>query len=128
MDERELTKRREEMRKRSLEEAEAAFTLAGWTIAHRWELANGYWPDSPDYDDVRSPWWLFLTPAPVGLIRWGRRKRVIEIEWAASAFRGIVTTDDVTKSDTYVHAHTVEDAVTYLRILREIAHYIVSEA
>lgn len=93
---------RQKLRGLSRDEASAAFTLSGWAISHVWELANQYWPDAPSYDDVRTPWWLFLTS--IGPIRWGRRKRVIEIDWNACAFRGIVTVDDVTKSETIVHA------------------------
>lgn len=93
-------------------------TLAGFVVRKSWELANGYWPDHPDYDDVREPWWLFLTD--LGLIRIGWRKRVIAIDWEACEVRGIVTDDDVTKDATSVHAWKVEKAVEYLRALRRL--------
>ncbi|MDE2022221.1 MAG: hypothetical protein KGI71_04925 [Patescibacteria group bacterium] len=111
--------RREDMRRRSKEEAESIMRLAGFTILHVWELTNGYWPDAPEYDDVRTPWWLFLTD--VGPIQIGWRKRVLHIEWSACAFRGVVTEDNVTKEDTYVHAYAVEKAVEYLREMRRQA-------
>lgn len=111
--ERDMHNHREEMAKRSREQAESIMRLAGFEIRRVWELANGYWPLAPNYDDVRQPWWLFLTD--VGLIQIGWRKRVLHIQWDACAFRGVVTEDDVTKEDTYVHAYAVEKAVEYLR-------------
>lgn len=111
--------RRESMRRASRDEVGAIMTLAGFEVSHVWELANGYWPDHPNYDDVRCPWWLFMTE--IGPVRIGRRKRVIEIEWEACRVRGVVTADDVTKGDVYVHAWTVEKAIEYLRALRKMA-------
>lgn len=111
--------RKEELRKQSRQEATAMVTLAGLPPTRVWELANGYWPDSPRYDDIRKPWWLFLTD--IGLIQIGWRKRVLHIEWDTCKVRGIVTADDVTKGDTYVHAWSVEKAVEYLRSLRALA-------
>ena len=115
-DELDVQSRREEMRRKSREEAESIVSLAGFEIRHTWELANGYWPASPRYDDVRKPWWLFLTQ--VGPVRVGWRKRVLEIEWDATDLRGIVTDDNVTKGDTYVHAWSRSKAVEYLTKLR----------
>ena len=110
---------RESMRTRSREEAESIVKLAGFTIRHTWELANGYWPDSQTYDDIRTPWWLFMTD--VGPIRIGWRKPVLEIDWSACDVRGVVTDADVTKGDSYVHAWKVEDAVACMRELRRLA-------
>jgi hypothetical protein len=109
--------KREQMRLRSREETECILKLAGFEIRHTWELANGYWPDAPDYDDVRTPWWLFWTE--IGPIRIGRRKRVIEIDWRACEVRCEVTKDNVTKENYLVHAWTPEKAVEYMRALRE---------
>lgn len=114
-----MRQRREELRKETHAECVSMLTLAGISVDRAWELANGYWPDSPDYDDVRRPWWLFQTP--LGLIRIGRRKRVIEIDWSATKIRAVVTDEGVTKDETMVHAWGVEKAVTYLRSLRERA-------
>lgn len=119
MDETDIRLHRGRMRDRSREEAESIVKLAGFEVRHTWELANGYWPDAPSYDGVRSPWWLFLTE--IGPVQVGWRKRVIHIQWDACAARGVVTTDDVTRGDTYVHAWTVEKAITYLRELRTLA-------
>lgn len=75
-----MHKRREEMRVETREEATSILTLAGLRPERMWELANGYWPDAPTYDDVRCPWWLAKTG--IGLIRLGWRKRVLEIDWS----------------------------------------------
>ena len=111
--------RREAMRKQTHEEAEAIVKLAGFNVLAKWELANGYWPDSPDYDDVRRPWWLFLTE--IGPVRLGWRKKVLELDWEKCAVRAVVTADNVTKSETYVHAWSTEKAVEYLKALRKAA-------
>jgi hypothetical protein len=100
------------------EEVTSILTLAGLKPERMWELANGYWPLAPSYDDVRSPWWLAQTS--IGLIRIGSRKRVISIEWDACKVRGIVTTDDVTKGETMVHAWSTSKAVEYLQRLRQL--------
>ena len=111
--------RREVMRDESRGEVEAMLTLAGLKPSRMWELANGYWPLAPNYDDVRRPWWLAQTS--IGLIEIGRRKSVISISWDATKVRAVVTEDDVTKKDTLVHAYTQAKAVEYLTHLREAA-------
>jgi hypothetical protein len=113
-----ITKRRQDMRSDSHVEVVSILTLAGLKPERMWELANGYWPDSPDYDDVRTPWWLAQTS--VGLIRIGWRKRVIEIDWSATGNEVSVTDDDVTKWLTMVHAYSTAKAVEYLTKLREV--------
>ena len=110
---------RDKMRKESHAEALSIFTLAGLVPRRMWELANGYWPDAPTYDNIRRPWWLVETA--IGLIRIGWRKRVLEVDWEATGIEGTVTSDDTTKAATYVHAWTPEKAIEYLRRLREVA-------
>jgi hypothetical protein len=117
--ERAIHKIREEMRRESRDEVTAILTLAGLPPVRMWELANGYWPDAPTYDDVRRPWWLVKTA--IGLIRFGRRKRVLEIDWQETGVDVVVTDDDVTKESTMVHAWSTEKAVEYMKRLREIA-------
>ena len=119
MDELDVQEQREKMRDLTRGQAESIVKLAGFEVRRVWELANGYWPASPRYDDVRRPWWLLLTEIGPVLIGW--RKHVLEIEWDACAVRAVVTEDDVTKGDSYVHAWSVENAVTYLRELRRRA-------
>jgi hypothetical protein len=115
----EMHLRREQMRTESREEAMSILTLAGIKPERMWELANGYWPDAPTYDDVRTPWWLAQTS--IGLIRIGWRKRVLEIDWSATSTLVTVTEDDVTKGLTMVHAYSQAKAVEYLTSLREAA-------
>lgn len=116
----EVRVRRETMRNEARAEVESILTLAELKPERMWELANGYWPDTPCYDDVRRPWWLAQTS--IGLIRLGWRKRVLEIAWEATEVRGIVTDDDTTKGETMVHAWGVAKAVAYVTRLREIGH------
>lgn len=111
--------KREEMRKASREQVESIFRLAEIPFKEMWELANGYWPLSPVYDDVRRPWWLVSTS--FGPVRIGWRKRVLSIDWTATGVQCVVT-DDVTKGADYVHAYSVEKAIEYLRRLREAAN------
>lgn len=116
--ERDMHSRRERMREESQAEVESVLTLAGLKPERMWELANGYWPLAPTYDDVRKPWWLAQTS--LGLIRIGWRKRVMSLEWDATPHRGVVTDDEVTKSETMVHAYAPAKAVEYLTRLREM--------
>lgn len=109
--------KRQSMRDESLKKVKALLDLAGFETRHVYELANGYWPDHPNYDDVREPWWLAFTD--VGPIRFGRRKRVLEIDWALCEFRGVITTDEVTKGNHYVHAWSMEKALEYMNALRK---------
>ena len=124
--EHEIRKFREQMRERTREEATSILTLAGLRPIRMWELANGYWPDVPTYDDVRKPWWLARTV--LGLIRLGWRKRVLEIDWEDTGLREVVTADDVTKSETMVHAYSQEKAVEYLKRLRDRSFNVTPEA
>jgi hypothetical protein len=118
-DEHDMHTRREQMCADSRAEVESILTLAGLKPERMWELANGYWPLAPIYDDVRRPWWLAQTS--LGLIQAGWRKRVIAIDWEATPHRHIVTIDDVTKGGTLVHASSASKAVEYLTALRKAA-------
>lgn len=90
---------------------------------------NLYWPDHPNYDDMREkyPWWVIHVEGG-GLITIGWRKRVICIDWSMTNRRGIVTEDDVTKDDTMVHAWTVDKALEYLRKWNELPVVDVNDA
>jgi hypothetical protein len=88
------------------------FEKAGIEVINHWELPNGYWPKAYLETSMTSPWWLVQTS--IGMIKIGWRKRVITIHWDATPLRTIVTTDDVTKDDTMVHAWGSEKAVEYL--------------
>lgn len=104
------------------EEARAIFILAGIGVSKLHRLENKYWPEHPDYDDVRrkSPWWLVVTP--FGTIELGWRKRVISINWSGTEARKIITADDLTKGETYVHAYCYAKAVEYMAALaRELS-------
>jgi hypothetical protein len=112
---------------RSRTEFGSLLTLSGIEVTGMWELPNRYWPRiahevgrDPEfihYMTLReaSPWWLVRTP--VGMIVMGWRKRVINIDWSDTPVRAVITTDDVTKSETGVHAYSMENALRYLTAL-----------
>lgn len=114
----EIARKRQELFTKSRDEIRAIMKLSGFTVTHEWELANNYWPLNPSYDDVRVPWWLFMTD--MGPIQVGWRAQVLSISWEATSVRGEVTEDNVTKSDSMVHAWKTEDAVKYLKALRAL--------
>ena len=93
---------------------EAVFLLAGMTHTDVFPIENGYCGNTccPD-----KPWFLFRTE--FGLIKIGWRKRVIDIDWSDTPYRGRVTDDDVTHEDNYVHAWGYGHAVTYLSNLQD---------
>jgi hypothetical protein len=93
------------------EQAKSIFISAGFEVLKLYELTNQYWGKN----DVVGPWWLVKTP--IGFIRIGWRKRVIEIDWSDTGIRKIITESDVTKDETMVHAYTVPLAVEYLQLL-----------
>lgn len=97
----------------------ALLLLAGIPYTALFKIENGYCsiqPDStPSYIEYVSshPWWLVRTE--FGLLKIGWRKRVIAIDWSDTPIRNEVTKDDVTKSDTDVHAWGYGMAVIYLQ-------------
>lgn len=101
----------------SREEMLALFLLAGIEVLGDWELANKYWPRVEAYAALcmNSPWWLVRTKA--GLVKIGRRKRVISIEWADTSIRKVITEDEVTKDEAGVHAWSYLKALEYLELL-----------
>jgi hypothetical protein len=100
--------------------ATGILTLAGFTVTKMWELMNQYWPRTYLEDVVQNPWWLVRTKEiSSGLVMIGRRKSVFHLDWSDTAIRFIVTADDVTKSDTYVHAWTIAKAVEYMANLHQ---------
>lgn len=67
------------------------------------------------------PW--FIVTTPMGRIKIGWRKRVINIDWsdAKARVRGEeLTADDVTKGADYIHAYGYEKAKEYLAKLVEL--------
>lgn len=102
------------------DEARSLFTLAGFDVLRIKPLPDGYGysPDDERYFETvpRQAWWFVKTP--FGWIEIGWRKRVINIDWQDTPYRGVVTEDQVTKDDEMVHAYSLADAVTYLTTLR----------
>lgn len=87
-------------------------------------LVNGYshQPGDPRfYEKPPAPVWWFVK-TPVGWVKIGWRKRVINIDWTDTPVRKIITQDDVTKTLTYVHAWSLADALKYLVSLKNEIH------
>lgn len=84
-------------------------------------LPNGYCGDGDGVDRsdrceicAASPWWE-VDFKNVGPITIGWRKRVIEINWLSTGRKiSGVTDDEVTKSETMVHAYGYSRALEYL--------------
>lgn len=96
----------------SKKQLEGIFELAGIKILALKELKNQYWGDLPD---GAYPWWFVKTEA--GWIEIGWRKRVISIDWSDTPVRHVITADDVTRCETYVHAWSEAKAVEYVTAL-----------
>ena len=110
------------------EHARSLFEMAGLKLSGLYELPNRYWPNTAEYAEIRreSPWWLALTVHGPMVIGW--RKRVIMIDWSDTPLRYIVTKDDVTKSETMVHAYFYASALAYLTNLVQMVEHDRIEA
>jgi hypothetical protein len=110
------------------EEVQAIFLLAGMPVENLYEIKNEYWPQAYVKEIAADPWWLVKTE--YGLIKIGWRKRVINIDWVSTRMRlkhlpqegelgehGL-TTDDVTKSESNIHAWTFGKTIDYISILK----------
>lgn len=95
----------------------ALFLVAGIDVLNLWKIENKYWPEAYVEERRASPWWLVQTKW--GMIEIGWRKRVISIDWKDTPLREInLTLEDVTKTETMIHAWTYIKAVEYLNSLR----------
>ncbi len=105
-------------------EVAGLFALAGFKVLGMFEVMNQYWPRHQEYYHLimENPWWLVKTE--YGLIMVGDRKRVTAIEWSDTKFRGVITTDDVTKNDIFVHAWDNTKALAYLTELQKQLSYL----
>lgn len=92
-----------------------AFLAAGFTVLSMTERRNEY--GSQLYT---GNWFDVQTTATAEPIRVGWRKRVIDVNWERTRFRGVVTEkDSTTSSSTNAHAWGYEALTRYLRNLRE---------
>ena len=90
------------------------FTLAGFSIINVFEIINGY---NGIVEQYSSPWWVVYTNH--GLIKIGKRKHVFEIDWSGTSLRSVITDENVTKGETYVHAWTEPKVLEYLIDIRK---------
>lgn len=123
MDELELQGLYERRRDTQKKEILAVFTLAGIEFDSVYALENRYWPPSPKYHDVRTPWYLIKTK--YGFLEVGWRKNVLSISWDDTKVRALVTTNQVTKNDGLVHAWSYDKAVEYLKEFKNKAEFII---
>jgi hypothetical protein len=93
------------------------FENAGFEVKSIYELVNEYWPNTYRYWYVRAlnPWWLVETQ--YGKILYAPRKRVVSIDWSETKFRGIISEDDTTKGDTFIHSWVDKSTEKYLKEL-----------
>lgn len=102
-----------ELAKEELLQFTAALTLAGFRVDGHELLVNGY---SAWWNGPHLPWYLFKTQ--VGFIKVGWRKRVINIDWSHCGMAWTRPMDqDITFSDTYMHAWSYEKMVEYCKPL-----------
>lgn len=116
------------------QQVRAMFLLADIPVLSLKRVENGYWPDCPEYKEIReeSPWWIVDTGR--GEIEIGDRKRVVEIEWCGmgivfpfvdpegdinSSDKHFVKDINVTKWETGSHAWGYGQAVSVLTALRK---------
>jgi len=96
------------------------FAEAGIPCSVR-EIENRYWPDSSEYDNVRSPWLKVYTERGVIVVGW--RKRVIHIDWSDGTFTAtgaeVVARPINTHGDAFCHAWGYAEAIECLRRLWE---------
>lgn len=110
----------------SKENVESACKIAGFQVLRVWRLPNQYYTYSETEDREttmreavyreKRPSWLVKTQ--YGLIQFNLRKRVVEIDWSDTPVRVLITTDQVTKELTYVHAWDTLKMMEYLSALK----------
>lgn len=89
----------------------ALLDLSSIKVNAIWKLPNDYWGT----DAITGPWWLVRTNK--GMLRLGWRKRVLELDWSDTPIKLVVTSDEVTKTESMVHANTLAKAAEYLTTL-----------
>ena len=121
MDDIQVRIRRDAEVKKSEAEIRALLLLSGITFDRIDPTINAY--DSERFD----PWWIVRMTLPdtdgglpkgIGNLLIGWRKRVLDIDWCDFGFKCVVTQDDVTKSETHVHAWSYSKAIEYLMELK----------
>lgn len=102
--------------------AQSLCISAGFTVLRMEELTDGcsYRSDDPRFFTTlpAQVWWFVKTPE--GWLKIGRLRRVWTIDWEDTGYKTDepITTDDVTKERTYVHAYSPSDIVKYLAELK----------
>lgn len=105
----------------SEQQVRGLFLLAGLTPIKIKPLPDGYGysPEDARYFETlpRQVWYFVKTE--FGWVEVGARKRVIHISWEDTRYRGqLMKDEDVTWSDTTIHAWTMPKALEYLTELK----------
>lgn len=112
----------------------SVFHIAHIPVLGAWELAHSYFAFNPEESEevtltnaryrATRPSWLVKTP--YGLIALNLRKRVVDIDWKDTGYHALdvgeghpITSDEVSKDTTYVHAYTLIKASEYLTKLKQ---------
>lgn len=86
------------------------------------EIPDQYWPETPAYDAVKSPWLRVHTHRGTIVIGW--RKRVIAIDWSHGSFLThgsvVVAKPENTHGERMCHAWGYQEAIECLQRLREL--------
>lgn len=108
------------MKARHRAEIARIYEVAGVTTIYVEELPNGYCPNPCC---LNRPW--FRVTSAIGHVVIGWRKRVISIDWKDSLVKKsgeeLFPDENVTRSETGIHAWSVQKATEYVRRLHEAA-------
>lgn len=86
------------------------FECTGFKVLRILELNDQYEPN--------RAWPWFFVKTPEGYFLFGPRHRVISIDWEDTSFRGSITSDDVTKTSSMIHAWSMVKVIEYLSLLK----------
>lgn len=116
-----------ENKKRYLVDFKILFTTAKLDPIYIEEMSNQY---CSRHCCIDKPWYRITSK--IGPIKIGWRKRVIHIDWSESAVKAsgpdLFPDEDVTVSDSFIHAWSYEKAVKYLTRLKEAYESISTDS
>lgn len=106
-----------------LTKADGVLKLAGFADFFFREIPNEYCGPVGCAICAEHPWLLVATP--IGIFKFGWRKRVLVIDWSRTAIKSTGETlfaeEDTTTGERFVHAWGYAKAASYFERLREVA-------